>query len=115
MGQVQETYVAEITVVDDGTVQPGSVGDNDLVSLVRNHARGTPVLGVDCKGHGSVMTHTSAPRTRTVAVEILDDHREGLLRLLVQVGDGDASSQDGIVLVAIGRMSSRVYGRETRG
>lgn len=60
MRQTSETYVAEVTVVDDGAVQPGSVGDNDLVSLVRNHARGTPVLGVDWEGYTSVMVYHEA-------------------------------------------------------
>lgn len=35
----------------------------------------------------------------TVSVEVLDDVREGLARLLVQVADGDTGGEDSIILV----------------
>ena len=40
---------------------------------------------------------------RTVFIKILDDERKGFLRFFVEIGDGEASSQDSVV---------RVLGRE---
>ena len=43
-----------------------------------------------------------------VVKEIIDDGGELFLRLLVQVGDGDTSSEDGIVGVSDGHVCSRL-------
>lgn len=70
-----------------------------------------PVLRVDCKIRE--MTRVSKPRKgnrrvlgRTIIKKLLDDVTERLLGLLVQVGDGNARSKDGVV---------RVRGRLVRG
>lgn len=59
----------EIPIEDDGRVELFSVLHNRVVGRLGNHGRSSVVLGVD------------------VGVEILDDMGEGLLGLLVKVGD----------------------------
>lgn len=61
---------------------------NGVVGLIRDHGRRSTVLGVH------------------ISVKIFDDLGKGFLGLLVQVADGDASGQDGIIWVVSGAVSS---------
>lgn len=60
---------------------------------------GRPFLGLTVVDRRSAASVCWTGRTRTVGVEILDDVREGLARLLMQVADSDTSGEDSIVLV----------------
>lgn len=44
---MRPTYVAEVTIVDDGTVENVGVLLDDFVSLVGDHTRRSTILGVD--------------------------------------------------------------------
>lgn len=59
----------EVSVKDDGRVELLLVLHDGLVGLLGDHGRGSVVLGVD------------------IGVKVVDDVREGLLGLLVKVGD----------------------------
>jgi hypothetical protein len=78
---------------------------DNFVSFLRNHRRRSTVLRVDCQGGTSstIRQHCcDLERELTVAVKIGNDMRERLFRLLVQVGNGDTSSEDGVVLQSLG-------------
>ena len=74
-----EVLVVEVSVVDDGRVKLVCVSHDAFVGFFRDHGRVFACLGVD------------------VVVEVLDDGGELLLRLLVEVGHSNTSSEDGIV------------------
>ena len=76
--------VAEVTVVDDGRVQTLSVGHNNLVDLLRDHAGGLAVLWVDYRQLSS-LSMTSMGRAHTVVIQVADDSGKTLLRLFVQI------------------------------
>ena len=44
-------------------------------------------------------------------VQVVDDCREGLLGLFVQVGDGDSGSEDGVVGMLGGEVGSSLGGQ----
>lgn len=83
-----EVVVGKVPIVDDGRIENVLVVHDDLVDIVGNHGRVLAGLGVD------------------PFVQIVHDGREGLLGLLVQVGDGDSGSEDSVVWV---------FGGEVRG
>ena len=43
-------------------------------------------------------------------VQVVDDRREGLLGLFVQIGDGDSGSENGVIGVLGGEVSSSLGG-----
>ena len=95
--------VVEITVVDDGRVEGFGVVTYDLVGFLRNHPCRLVVLGVD---YWTLARIQKKIERRTIFVEILDDLRKGFLCFFVEIRDGKAGSQDGVV---------GVFGREVRG
>jgi hypothetical protein len=74
-----EVLVVEVAVVHNRRVELVGVPHHHLVRALRDHGRLLPVLRVD------------------VVVQVRDDRRELLLRLLVQVRHRDARRQDGVV------------------
>ncbi len=80
-GLESEEVVAEVAVVDDGAVQRIGVLADDLVHVLGDEAGLLAGLGVH------------------VVVEVLHGLAEGLLGVLVQVADGDAAGELGIVRV----------------
>ncbi len=92
--------VMEVAVVDDSRIERFRVFLHYLVCLLRDHARRTSVLGVDCF---TVVENTShlalLTRVLTIMIQIVDDLGEVLLRFFVQVGDGDTRREDCVVRV----------------
>lgn len=84
--------VIEVAVVDDCRIELIGVLHDDLVSVVGDHGCGLVGLGVD------------------VMVEIRDHGGELLPSLLVQVGDGNAGCEDGVVGVSDGHVCCRLGG-----
>ena len=76
-GLVAEVLIVEVSVVDDGGVQTLGVALDDRVVEVRDHG-GRPSMGHH-------------------RVEVRHDLAEDLLGLLVEVGDDDPGSEDGVV------------------
>lgn len=76
-----EKVVAIVTVINDGRVKTVGVLHDDLVGLLGDER--------DVAFEGRV----------DVGIEVLDDGREDLLGLLVEVGDGDAGSEGSIIRV----------------
>lgn len=71
-----------------------------LVCRFRNHGRGAVVLGVD------------------IVVQVADDRRPLLLGLLVEVGDGDAGRENGVVWVGdghVGRSLGSLFNFQSAG
>jgi len=79
--------------VHDGAVETVLVGHDNLKDLVVDHLGVAARLGVD------------------IAVQVLDDLAERGLGLLLQVGDGNARGEDGIVGV-VGRAVGSSFGRQ---
>lgn len=91
-GLEAKVLVAEITVIDHGRVKLLLVLFDDLVDVIGNHGRMSVVLWVD------------------VFIEILANSGEGFLGLLMQVGDGDPGSEDGVVWVLCSHVSGSLRG-----
>ena len=78
-GLESEVLVVEVSVVDNGRVELGLMLHDAVVCFFADHRRQLAISRVD------------------VVVEILDHGGELLLCLLVEIGDCDTSSEDGIV------------------
>jgi hypothetical protein len=86
--------IVEISVVDNGGVELSLVLHDGLVCLLADHRRKLAIPRVD------------------VVVEILDNRRELFLGLLVEVGNCNTSSEDGIVGVGDCHICSSFCGLE---
>lgn len=87
-GLEAKVVVIVVTIVNDGRVQAISIGHDSLVEGFRNFRLRLASLGIN------------------VVVEAFNDSRELLRSFLLQIADGDASGQDGIVGVLSGQVGS---------
>ncbi len=89
-GLEAEVVVVEVAVVDDRRVEAVRVGLDNLAQLLRHEWLGAARARIDR------------------IVQVLDHVAEDLLGLLVQVGDGDARRQNGVVRMLGGHGGGRL-------
>ena len=83
-GTNHSQVIVEVSVIDDGGIEHLGVRLHNRIRLLGNHAGGLAVLGVDCTLMNiSVTNH--AKGTHTIMIQIADDSREALPRLLMQI------------------------------
>jgi hypothetical protein len=95
-GLEPKVVVAVIAVIDDGRVQAILMLLDDVEGLLGD--QGSMLLGVGVD----------------VIVEVLHNGRELLLGLLVEVGDGNAGSQESIIWMLGGQVGSSLSGESVK-